>query len=200
MSFIEDPSNGNTIGVTDSNRGKINSITATVQEIGIANGNGYNLATSRITLIGTTESAVFFFRNGENIDVEITSIFINTTNSQGTLVGAQPTLKIYRNPRAGTIITNATPILVSSNNNFGSRDELIGDAYQGTDGATLDSESITVIDVPLPTRQALPLVEFPIEVVLPRGASIGLSYQPEDGSTSVDVIAGLTLVRLPQEF
>ncbi len=58
----------------------------------------------------------------------------------------------------------------------------------------------SIIEVPLPTRAAATLLEFSTEVIIPKGSSYGLSYQPETGSTSVDMIVGVTLIKLPKEF
>lgn len=180
------------------NRLAVSAITAPIQALGASQGNGYNLATSRITLTNTDESALFYIKNNEANPLLLSTAFFNTSASSGTLVGQQPTLKIYRNPRSGTIISNASPAM-QSNNNFGSNQTLVADIYEGFEGATL-ADQTNVIDVPLPTRAAVTFSEFPTTVILPRGASYGISYQPEVGSTSVDLIVGVTLVVLPSEF
>ena len=43
------------------------------------------------------------------------------------------------------------------------------------------------------------LVNFPTTVILPRGSTYAISYQPEPGTGAVDVIAGVTLIRLTDE-
>lgn len=175
----------------------VDAITETIEEKAITDGDGYNIATSKITLTSTNESALFYLKNNEDQDLIITSVFINTSSSVGTLVG-QPTFKIYRNPIGGSIVstaTKATPV----NNNFGSNKTLVVDSYSGAEGDAFDSWN-ALIDVPLPTRGAAPLLEFSATIILPKGATYGLSYQPETGSTSVDLIIGTTVIKLPAEF
>lgn len=185
--------------VGSDNRLAVDAITETIREAAIASGDGYNLATGRLTLTSTNESAVFFFENQEDTNVEIVSVFINTSASVGTLVGAQPELKIYRNPTGGTIVDDATDIITISNSNFGSNKVITANIYQGDEGKTLTGNT-AVIDVPLPTRGAVTFFEFETTIVLPKGASYGISYKPETGSTSVDVIAGVTVIKVPLEF
>jgi len=184
--------------VGSDNRLAVDSITETIQEAAIAAGDGYNLATGRITLTSTSESALFYLENLEDHELEITSVFINTSASAGTLSG-QPCLKIYRNPTGGTVVDDATAITTSSNSNFGSNKTLSANVYEGDEAKTLTGNTAT-IDVPLPSRAAVTFIEFSTKVVLPKGASYGITYQPETGSTSVDIIAGVNTIIVPQEF
>ena len=107
--------------------------------------------------------------------------------------------RIYRNPTGGTIVDDATVITTSSNQNFGSNKTLSANAYEGAEAKTLTGQS-TFIDVPLPSRAAVTFIEFETKVVLPKGASYGITYQPQTGSTSVEVIAGVTTIIVPEEF
>jgi hypothetical protein len=176
----------------------VDAITETIEEKAITDGDGYNIATSRITVTNTTENALLFLQNNENQDLIITSVFVNTSNSQGTLVGAQPELKIYRNPEAGDLATTPT-VITPFNSNYGSNKTLDALIYEGAEGESL-GDFDDIIDVPLSSRAALPLVEFTRTIILPRGSTYGLTYKPETGSTSVDIIVGITAIKLPVEF
>ena len=201
MSFIikDGTGKGYLAKVGSNNRLATDSITETIQEKAITEGDGYNVATSRITLTTTNESALFYIENLEDQDLILTSVFLNTVNGAGTLTGGQPVLKIYRNPSSGTIISNAKPILTESNSNFGSNKSLDARLYEGVEGDNLTGQD-AIIDVPLPSRAAVTFIEFQTRVILPKGSMYGISYQPEAGSTSVDVITGLTLIKLPATF
>lgn len=179
------------------NRLAVDAITESIEEKSVTEGNGYNVATNRIILTSTNESALFYIENEEEQDLIVTSLFINTSNSVGTLTN-QPIVKIYRNPSAGTIIDNAQSV-TPLNSNFGSAKTLLAKTYEGDEAYTFTKDS-GVIEVPLPSREAVPLIEFDTTVILPRGARYGISYQPETGSTSVDLIAGITVIKLPVEF
>lgn len=183
--------------VGSDNRLAVDAITESIEEKATTEGNGFNVATNRIVLTNSAESALFFIENEEQQDLIITSVFVNTSNSSGTLSG-QPILKVYRNPNSGTIIDNAE-VITPINSNFGSAKTLSAKVYQGTENDTLTTNQ-GVIEVPLPSRAAMPLIEFNTTVILPRGARYGITYQPETGSTSVDLIAGITVIKLPEEF
>jgi hypothetical protein len=196
--IIDGTGDGFRAKVGSDNRLAVDAITESIEEKAITEGDGYNVSTDRVTLTSTNESALFYLENKEDQDLIINSTFVNTSNSVGTLSGAQPTLKIYRNPTEGTIIDTAKSIS-PINSNFGSAKVLLANIYEGSEGDTFTKDQ-GIIEVPLATREALPLVEFSTTVILPRGASYGISYQPETGSTSVDMIVGVTVIKLPEEF
>lgn len=191
---IKDGTSGSkTAQVTNNNRLAVAAVTQTLVELATELGDTYNVATNRVTLTDTAESAIFYLENQEDNDLIIDTIFINTTASTGTLSG-QPTLRIYRNPSSGTIVTPTPTNAVITNRNYGSNKALVANAYEGLQGETLTGQT-NILDVPLPTRVAVSFVEFAIVVVLPKGAAIGISYEPQTGSTSVDVIIGCTLTK-----
>jgi len=193
-------------GVGEPNRAKVgsnfglatNSITETIVESVTIAGGGFNVATSPVTLTNTAESALFYIKNNEKLPILVTSVFINTNKSVGTLTGGQPVVCIYRNPKSGSIISSAKEI-VPTNSNFGSFESLAADAYEGAQGDAF-GDNQGIISVPLPSRAVMPLAQFDTQVVLPNGASYGISYHPEAGSTSVDMIVGLTVIKLPEDF
>jgi hypothetical protein len=185
--------------VTQDKRLSTNAISESVVDAGAIVGDTYNIATSPITITGTTESAIFYIRNLDERDLLISSVFLNTFNSVGTLNGSQPILKVVRNPIAGSLITNQVAAGVISNNNFGTNLFPNATIYEGVDGDTFTSFNLE-IPVPLPTRAAVTFLEFATRVVLKRGSSYGIKYQPEAGSTSVDVITGGIVTVLPKEF
>ncbi len=189
---------GAAVKVSSDNMLSTTAVTETQQEHAITAGDGYNLASGRLPLTSTDESAIFYVENTETADLVINSVFINTSNSAGTLVGAQPTFRVYRNPTGGTIVSDATDVLTISNNNFGSRQTLSANIYQGGEGKTLTGQT-SIIDIPIPTRAAVTFIEFTIKIVLPKGASFGITYQPETGSTGLDVIAGVTAILVQGE-
>lgn len=196
--IILDPLSSNAAKVGNDNRLAVDAVTESIEEKAITEGDGFNIATGDINLTSTNESAVFFLKNNETVSLIITSVFLNAFNSVGTLTGANPTLRVYRNPTAGTIISGASPA-TALNANFGSANQISANIYQGAEASTI-TENGGVIKVPLPTRAALSLVEFSAKVIIPPGFSYGISYQPEAGSTSVDIIAGVTAIKLPEDF
>lgn len=200
MSFIikSGIGNGKSVGVSSGKRLYTDSITETIQEAGVVAGETFNVATGVVNLTTDSESCIFYLRNLEDRDLLITSVFINTNNGAGSVSG-QPIFKVYRNPISGSIITNAVDVDTVSNSNFGSALILSGNIYKGVEGDTIGDAS-AVIEVALPPRAALSFAEFNTRVVLPRGAAYAVSYKPEAGTTNLDIITGVVLTKLPEEF
>ncbi len=192
MDMIQDGTGTGTLAeVTAKNKLAVDSVARTNIQQAIQDSDGYNIASTKVTLTDTSESAVFYLKNNEENDLIITSVFVNTSASTGTLSG-QPEFRVYRNPTGGTIVSSGTAA-TETNQNYGSNKTLVADSFTGAEGKTLTGHTDTV-DVPLPSRAAVTLIEFSTLVVLPRGASYGLTYKPQTGSTSVDLIMGVTVI------
>ena len=198
FTVMDGTGSGRRVGVSKAKRLYTDAITETIQESGTIAGDTFNLATGKINFTSATESCLFYIRNLESRDLMITSVFLNTQNGAGSVSG-QPVFKVFRNPITGTIIDTATPVDTISNSNFGSAEILSANMYKGFEGATI-SDSSAIIEVPLPPRAAAPLAEFNTRVVLPRGAAYALCYTPEAGTTNLDVITGIVVTKLPEDF
>ena len=173
--------------VTPNNRLKTTGIDLNLTEAATESGDTYNLNSTETTLNTTGESAIFYLKNLEETNLIITSIVVNIMDYAGT--DGQPVLTIYRNPTAGTIVSGASACN-EQNRNYGSNKTLTMECYQGTEGKTLSGQDNT-IPVYLPSTAALTLISFATVVVLPKGASIGLSWTPPSGMTSTKIIASL---------
>lgn len=144
-------------------------------------GNAYNLNTGDVTLTTATASAVAYLKNNESSDLVIDSIitiFGASTGGSGNLP-----VVIYRNPTGGDIVDNAVTGTTESNRNYGSNNTLAVDFFKGAEGDTITggSPSITSILQNGGTR-----VVFSVgTIILPKGSSIGVSYTPATGNTSM---------------
>lgn len=198
MTILEDGSgNGYKVRIGPSLRMATESVTETLEELSINQGNGFNIATPRITLTTTNESALFYIKNNDDRELILTTVFVNSSNSTGTLSN-QPYFKVYRNPKTGTLIDNAR-LIEPINKNYGSKEIITADIYYGAEGDTIGGED-GIIDIPMPPRDVLPLAEFVVTVILPKGSSYAHTYRPSTGNTSVDIITGCNIYKLPERF
>ncbi len=172
-------------GVTGNNRLKTTGVDLTLTEAATESGDTFNLDSTTVALSTTGESALLYLRNLEDTTLIVTSIAIALKDYVGT--DGQPTLQIYRNPTAGTIVSVAAECN-EQNRNYGSNKELTIDCFRGVEGSTMTGEDNRVT-IFLPTTAAATLVTFSTLVALPKGASIGLSWTPPAGMTTVNILA-----------
>ena len=188
MSMIQDGTGkGDFAAVTVNNRLKTTGVDLTLTEAASESGDTYNLSTSAITLNTTGENALFYLKNNEDRNLIINGIVVNIKDYTGT--AGQPTLRILRDPTAGTVVTNAVNA-ISLNRNFGSTNTLDANIFQGVQGDTLNSES-GEIEVYLSSVAAVTFNAFSTIVVIPKGGTIGLSYEPPAGITSMSIIVAV---------
>ena len=189
MQFIEDgEGSGVLAGVTPNHRLKTTGINLTITEAATESGDTYNLGSVATTLTTSGESALFYLKNNELTNLIITSIIVNIRDYAGT--EGQPVLKVLRNPTGGDIVDAATPGR-TLNRNYGSTKELTADVFTGIEGDTMTGNDNEVI-VNLPNTAGVTFLSFADISVLPNGASIGLTYQPPAGVTSVEVTVAMT--------
>ena len=159
----------------------------TLEEAASESGDTYNLSSDEVTLNATGESALFYLKNNEERNLIINAFVVNIKDYVGT--GGQPTLRILRDPVEGTIVTNAVNAQ-RLNRNFGSSNSIDANIYQGVQGDTLNSQS-GEITVYLPNVDAVTFNGFATTVVIPKGGTIGITYEPPAGITSLDIIVSI---------
>jgi len=187
MSIVIEDGNGKgfTAGVTKNNRVQVSGINLTLTEAATESGDTYNINSSAITLTTSGESGILYLKNNENRNLIIDNIIINIKDYVGT--DGQPTLKIYKKPTAGTLISAATTGS-QSNRNYGSSKTLDITNYEGVEGSTITA-SDSSLEVYLPSTALGTLISFSTIIVLPKGSSVAVSYTPPSGITSVDIVA-----------
>ena len=174
-------------GVTADARLKTSAVAFTLTEKNVVDGNAYNITTRKMSLTSDSESALLYVRNDEAKDLIIDSIFVAIKDYAGTV--GQPELKILKNPKAGTVITDEIDAEIT-NRNYGITADLDGCFYKGGEGKTLSSTD-NDFEVLLPSTAAVTFLSFDTLTVLPKGKSIGISYVPPTGMTSVTIVVGL---------
>ena len=166
--------------VDNNNRLHVDSVGRSQSEQAALNSLNFNIVTSAITLTSANESGVFYFKSDESKPFVIKEILVILGNSTGG--SGAGTIELIKNPTAGTLISTATAITTSQNRDFGSSRELSGDIYEGaeartvTDGTTFASTARTDFSSPV-VFDAAP-------IILRKGSSIAVTYQPPSGNTS----------------
>ena len=98
-------------------------------------------------------------------------------------------VRVYKNPTAGTLISDANNVNVNSNRNFSSSQTLSDSlAYAASaNGKTITDGTVHIESLISPGSR----VNFQIDEVLKKGNSIAVSFEPNDSNTSMKVMAAL---------
>jgi hypothetical protein len=152
-------------------------------------GNAYNVNTGLITLTSANKSAVLYLKNNETFPLVLEGAFYNLGTSTGG--SGEALISILRNPTAGTIVSNAAAAEMSGvNRNFGSNQTLDATIYKGAEASTFtDGTKVIESYLPVPRREVVRVGD----VILPKGASIGIDITPPASNTSLKVEFALSI-------
>jgi len=169
----------NAQSVNSKGEASISGEVGTQSQQAVIDGKGYNINTGSITLTNATESALLYIKNNASdlfIVKEVIAVLSNSTGGSGN-----GTLRLYRNPTAGTIVTNAVNANIG-NRNFGSELTFQGLYYKGAQGNTITGGTTLITTTRNSFADPIPLdAEI---LALPTGATLGVSWQPPTGNTS----------------
>lgn len=181
---IKSGSTGKVAKVDEHKRLHVDAITFGRSEQEVELGNGYNINTGIINLTSANKSGILYFKNTEDFDIVITSIFyiLGNSNSNGdTLV------TILKNPTTGTVISDAVVCEMDSvNRNFGSSFTLKDNSvsYSGGEAKTFTDGTKVIESIVQSAKRTVVNVG---DIVLPKGSSIGFDVTPPSGNTSIDL-------------
>jgi hypothetical protein len=180
------------VKVDSNNRFYTNGVVREEVESAILSGNGYNINTGLVSITNAgVDNAIFYLKNKGASDIEIYEILIILgTSTGGTGDG---TLKVFRNPTTGTIVSNAFAVEANVNRDFGSSAVLDVDAFKGATGSTItngDAFGST-------NRSGSAVINFTsTPIVLKSGNSIGITWSAATSNTLQTVrIATTAFVR-----
>lgn len=145
-------------------------------------GRGWSLESGLITLTSDNESGVFYIKNNGDNDLVIEDLFIVLGNSTGG--SGDHLIKIYVNPTGGTLITGASVANIN-NLRFGEPTLPTAVYYKGAEGNTLTGQDSICCNIQFPAAGL-----YPVDIstfILPKGASMGVTYTPPTGNTSQSV-------------
>lgn len=187
---------GNRAHVDDEGRIQARSVIIAEQTSQSVSGNGYNINTGNLTYTNDSESAVFYLRNNSEINpIVITRIFLTFLSS--TAGTGEVNARIYKETTGGDILT-ANPFN-PGNFNHGNRSKLPGVVLNK--GSTASTFTATALDSDpeflFTSDNQRHLIGFEA-IVLPRGASMLLTWTPPSGNTSIVLQAGANLYVSPK--
>lgn len=180
MQISDGSGGGYSAKVDQNNRLHTEAVNRTALTEAVFQGEAFNFNTGAITLTTANESAVGYFKyDGDDpfVITEILAIIGATTGGSG-----DGTLRIYRNPTGGTIVSGAVDIEIAANRDFSSSVVVSGDTYKGAEGNTLTGGT-TFAET---TRSSFGTVISldAAEIILKKGNSLGVSWEPPTGNTS----------------
>lgn len=174
---------GNTQTVDDKGRSLTFSTTEEEELHAITEGRAWNINTGDISLTGATESATLYIKNTGTIDLIIPVLVgIASYSANATGAGDNILIKAYRNPTAGTLISDAND-LVALNRNHGSEKPIAATVYSATaTGKTITNGSVIIQSRHNPAGR-LPLA---VAIILRQGSSLAIAITPATGNTAMN--------------
>jgi hypothetical protein len=174
---------GNQLRVDTNNRAHTFSISLSENQEATFIFDNYNLNSGQLTLTSANESGVLYLKNTSATDLVIDRLAPSTMASTGGTGNERLIMRVYRNPTGGTLISNATEADILSNKNFGSNETIDALVYKGVEGATVTGGSLSYIVYVSNGGSAV----IPVDLVLPRGTSLAVTFEPTTGNTSQNV-------------
>jgi hypothetical protein len=170
MSKIDDGTgSGQSARVDTNKRLHTQSITETESLQSAEDGDAYNISTGQISFTG--DGTLLYIKNNQDQDLVIEALAIGTDGGGTYTSSLRPFVTVVRNPTGGDLITDATNVPDNVNRNFGSSKTLTANTYKGKQAGTLTGgDSLGVFQTSQAGRDY-----FTIHMVLPKGASIGIS-------------------------
>lgn len=181
--IIEDgKGTGSKARVDTNNRMHTEAVTASEEEHQIDKGDGYNLNTGNITF--SAAGTLMYLKNNEDKDLSISHIAVGvglaTTSDMGEIT-------ITRNSTGGDLISDASAIDMNQNRNFGSNQTLTVDVFKGKSGGTSSGGN----NILLFYQGSSGRLFASINMILTKGSSISITYDPKLGSGSVKAYCAL---------
>lgn len=182
---------GNSARVDINKRLHTYTVSQSLQENQATDGKTFNVNTGFITLTSAAEAPILYIKNNDTVSLRITQIGLNIGSSTGGSGNIRS--KIIRNPTVGTIVSGASNVDININKNFGSNETLNVIAFKGTTGATL-TDGIDGYYSLLGGANSSYVISTG-DLLLPRGASLGIKITPPTGNTSMTMCAFLAVVK-----
>jgi len=188
MTIQDGTGKGFSAEVDSDNRLHTNTVSRNEVEQSIFLGNGYNINTGLVSITNAgVDNAVWYLKNDGTDDVVIQEILIILGTSTGG--SGDGTLKVFRNPTSGTIISGALEVEANVNRNFSSSNQLDVTTYKGataatfTDGTTFGSTN----------RSGSAVINFTsTPFLLKKGNSVGITWAAATSNTSQTVRGATT--------
>ena len=179
---IVDAYTGNTAAVSSDFKLRTRSISETRIQHSVELGLAYNINSGDIASMATGESAILYFKNGEEVDFSVDAIAIGIKDATGSDIH---TVTVVRNPTAASF---SSAVDMNQNRNFGSANSLTNSlVYKGADSATLTGGDDMAQFYMNESGRLFANVDF----VLPKNKSIGIKLDLNLSSGTTTVYAAI---------
>lgn len=189
MAIIQDSSTGVTAKVHKDNLLAVRAIVFPESAHATDLGNSYNINSGLITLTNDAESGVLYFKNNDNMNIHIDAIVAILGPSTNGITTDTTRVRVYGNPTTGTLISNEVDADVVKNRNLGDPSALDALIYKGATGNTITNGGVVIDSLINPGGR----VSFNIDLNVPKGKSVAITFEPNDSNTSMKCMAALVL-------
>lgn len=181
--IIEDgKGSGTKTRVDGNNRMHVQSIEETEAQHAAEGGDAYNINTGEISF--TAAGTCLYLLNNEDKDLVIESVAFGAGAGTTSDIGE---ITVERNPTGGDLISDATAVSINQNRNFGSNKSLTATVYKGKSGGTSTGGN----DIILFYHGTSSRLYASINMVLPKGSSMAITYDPKLSSGSIKAYAAV---------
>jgi hypothetical protein len=184
MAIIEDGSGkGYSASVNSENRLKTAAVTEPSALHRASEDKGFNINTGPLSF--TTAGTFIYLKNNEDDDLVIEAIAVGV-NGLGTHsdIGV---ITIIDTPTGGDLLSDQTAVSINRNRKFGSAQTLVADVYSGKSGGTVTGGD----DALLFYQGANGRLFAGINLIVPKGSSIAIKYDPKLSSGTVSAYCAL---------
>jgi len=177
MTIINDGTGkGNNAKVDGNNRLHIQGTTENEAQHAVEDGDAYNINSGSITL--SAAGTLLYIKNNEDQDMVVSAVAVGTGTGTTSDIGE---ITIERNITGGDLISDATAVAMNQNRNFGSSKTLTADVFAGKSGGTSTGGN----DIILFYHGTSSRLFATIDMVVPKGNSIAVTYDPKLSSGNV---------------
>jgi len=178
MGVIKDGQSGHTVKVDSNKRVHTQSVVETEAQHAVEVGQAYNINTGNITF--SAAGTLLYIKNNEESEIIVEAVAFGLGSAT---VSDSAEIVLIRNPSLGDLVTDATPVDMNVNRNFGSSNTLLADVYKGKSGGTVTDG----VDALLFYAKESSRVFAATTVLLKRGSSMALTIDPKLTSGSMKV-------------
>jgi hypothetical protein len=178
---------GKKAGVNGRNEMKTFSVSESESQAATFFGNGYNINSGEVTGLTAGDATLLYLKNDEDEDMIIEAIAVGLRGFTGLTDMAQIT--VIKNPTAGDLITDATPVDINENRNFGSSKTIksTSSAFKGKAAGTVTGGTDTVLFYSGNNSRLF----AGISIEIPKGSSIAIKI--ESDATAGSAYAALVM-------
>ena len=185
MAIIQDAATGKTARVNLDNSLSVHSVSIPEAQHATDLGDSYNINSGLVTLTTAGESGILYFKNNEDRNIHIDGLVMILGPSTNGVVTDTTRVRVYGDPTTGTLISGAVTADIVRNRNIGVTSALEANVYKGAEGNTITDGDLFLDSLQNPGST----VPIDIDITLPKGKAVAISYEPNDSNTNMKVQA-----------